>query len=64
MNMDNSFDVYALADAHGASGLKEEVVDFIAEHPQVIDSSKFLEAEKTNPLLINQILRRKWCQNV
>ena len=63
LSLDNIFDVHALADAHGVSGLKEQVVDFIVEHPEAIHSPKFLEAEKTNPLLINQILRRKWRQN-
>ena len=56
LTVDNILDVHVLADAHGAPELKEQIMNFIVEHAEVIDSLKFLEAEETNPQFINQIL--------
>ena len=64
LSVDNVLDIFALANAHGASGLKEESMDFIVQNSEVIDSPMFLEAEKSNPQLVIQILRRKWRYNV
>ena len=60
LNEDNVFAIHIFADAHCSSELKELTMDFIVGCPQVINSPDFLEAEKTNPQLVIEILRHKW----